>query len=126
MRLFLTITAVATLFYAMTGIVYAEGSFDGALVVKPRPMRAVVFGGGETGAWARHHPGQAPPWFMRDDLLVISRFSWEEGYPAWVTAYQWGAPATLASLVVVAVMGVVKLGRFVVRSRTMDSAPPHE
>ena len=68
----------------MTGFVFFEGSFGGALVVKPYPTHQVVFGGGEEGTWARHHPGQPPPWFMQEDLKVISSFDWEQGRPAWI------------------------------------------
>ena len=115
MRLLLIVTVITTLFYLMTGLVYAEGGFEGALVVKPYPMPAVAFGGGEEGAWARHHPGQAPPWFMRKDLTVIARFSWEEGDPAWVIAYEWGFLATLLAWVALAVIGAVRLIRVLAR-----------
>jgi hypothetical protein len=116
MRLLLIITVITTLFYLMTGLVYSEGGFEGALVVKPYPMYVVAFGGGEEGAWAQHHPGQAPPWFMQKDLTVISRFSWEEGGdPAWVAAYQWGCLATLLAWVALAVIGVVRLIRVLAR-----------
>jgi hypothetical protein len=61
MRILLVVTVVTTLFYLMTGLVYSEGGFEGALVIKPYPMRVAAFGGGEEGTWARHHPGQPPP-----------------------------------------------------------------
>jgi hypothetical protein len=109
MRLLLIVTVITTLFYLMTGLVYSEGGFDGALVVKPYPMHNVAFGGGEEGAWARHHPGQTPPWFMQKDLMVISRFSWEEGEPTWITAYDLGYLATLLAWVALAVIGAVRL-----------------
>jgi hypothetical protein len=115
MRLLLIVTVIATLFYLMTGLVYSEGGFDGALVVKPYPMPQAAFGGGEEGAWARRHPGQTPPWFMQKDLTVISGFSWEEGEPAWVTAYQWVYLATLLAWVTLAVIGAVKLIRALAR-----------
>jgi hypothetical protein len=116
MRILLIVTVMATLFYLMTGLVYSEGGFEGALVVKPYPMREAAFGGGEEGAWARHHPGQTPPWFMRKDLTVISRFSWEEGgSPAWVTAYALGHLAALLAWVVLAVIGAVRLIRVLAR-----------
>lgn len=99
----------------MTGLVYSEGGFDGALVVKPYPMYEVAFGGGEEGAWARHHPGQTPPWFMQKDLTVIYSFSWEEGGPSWVTAYRLGYLATLLAWVALAVTGAVKLIRVLAR-----------
>lgn len=99
----------------MTGLVYSEGGFEGALVVKPYPMREAAFGGGEEGSWARRNPGQAPPWFMQKDLTVISNFSWEEGGPAWVTAYRLGYLATLLAWVVLAVVGAVRLIRVVAR-----------
>lgn len=88
MRTALFIVMAATLFYSMTALVYYEGSFDGALVIKPYPMYHVIFGGGEAGTWARHHPGEPLPWFMQDDLRVVTRFSWEQGVPAGVTVYQ--------------------------------------
>ena len=113
MRILLIITVVATLFYLMTGLVYEEGGFGGVLAVKPYPMRVAAFGGGEAGTWARHHPGQPPPWFMQKDLRVIARFSWEEGgEPAWVIAYVLGYLATLLAWVALAFIGAVKLIRF--------------
>jgi hypothetical protein len=116
MRLLLIVTVITTLFYLMTGLVYSEGGFEGALVVKPYPMRVVMFGGGEEGAWARYHPGQTPPWFMQKDLMVISRFSWEEGGdPAWVTAYVLVYLATLLAWVALAVIGAVRLIRVLAR-----------
>jgi hypothetical protein len=115
MRLLLIVTVIATLFYLMTGLVYSEGGFEGALVVKPYPMPVVAFGGGEEGAWARHHPGQTPPWFMRKDLTVISSFSWEEGRPALVTAYVLGYLATLLAWVALAVIGAFRLIRVLAR-----------
>lgn len=117
-RILLVATLLLTLFYLMTGLVYWEGSFDGALVIKPYPMPGVAFGGGESGTWVRHHPGEALPWFMRDDFVVLSRFSWEEGYPAWVGAYEWTFLATLLLWVVVAIRGAVALVRLVARRRT--------
>lgn len=116
MRLLLIATVIATLFYLMTGLVYSEGGFDGALVVKPYPMLVAAVGGGEEGTWARHHPGQPPPWFMQKDLTVISTFSWEEGGdPAWVTAYGLGYLATLLAWVALAVIGAVRLIRVLAR-----------
>lgn len=109
MRLLLVVIIIATLFYSMTGIVYSEGGFDGALVVKPYPMHVVVFGGGEEGAWARHHPGQTAPWFMKNGLIVISKFSWEEGSPAWVVAYSLGYLVTLLAWVGIACVGVFRV-----------------
>ena len=99
----------------MTGLVYFEGSFEGALVVKPYPMYPVVFGGGEAGTWARRHPGQSIPWFMQKDLRVITDFSWEEGVPAGVTIYIFGALATLLAWVILAVIGAVKVLMVLVR-----------
>lgn len=94
----------------MTALVYFEGSFDGALVVKPYPMYATVFGGGEDGTWARHRPGDPLPWFMQNDLRVISGFSWEEGGdPPWVTVYELGFLATFLAWVAFPFIGAVKL-----------------
>lgn len=121
MRVLLIATVITTLFYLMTGLVYAEGGFEGALVVKPYPMREAAFGGGEEGAWARHHPGQGPPWFMRKDLTVISRFSWEEGGPAWVTAYGLGYLATLLAWAALALIGAVRLIRVLARREKFDT-----
>jgi hypothetical protein len=110
MRILLIVILIATLFYLMTGLVYFEGSFDGALVVKPYPMYVMVFGGGEDGMWARHHPGEPLPWFMQKDLREISRFSWEEGGdPAWVTAYVLGFLAIFLTWVALPFIGAVKL-----------------
>ncbi|HEY5883199.1 MAG TPA: hypothetical protein VIT88_00845 [Pyrinomonadaceae bacterium] len=117
MRLLLIVTFIATVFYLMTGLVFFEGSFEGALVVKPYPMRKILFGGGEAGTWARHHPGQPPPWFMQNELRIISEFSWEEGDPAWVTAYEMGVLTTLLAWVALAVIGVVKLLRVIVAQK---------
>ena len=121
MRLFLIVIVITTLFYLMTAVVYFEGSFDGAFVVKPYPMYQVVFGGGEAGTWARHHRGQLPPWFMQDDLKVIFRFDWEQGFPAWINAYYWGYLATLLVWAVIALVAPVKL-LMMIRAR-FDSAP---
>ena len=105
----------------MTAVVFFESSFDGALVVKPYPMYHVVFGGGEAGAWARHHPGQPLPWFMQDDLKLIFKFDWEQGHPAWTDAYYWGYLATLLVWAVIALIAPVKL-LVMIRAR-FDSAP---
>jgi hypothetical protein len=122
MRTLLIVTVLATLFYSMTGLVYEEGGFNGALVIKPYPMRVVAFGGGEAGTWARHHPGQPPPWFMQEELMIISHFSWEEGgNPAWVTAYVVGYLATLLAWVVLAVIGAVKLIKVLMRREQFTS-----
>lgn len=120
MRVLLILTVIATLVYSMTGLVYFEGSFDGALVVKPYPMYQVMFGGGEEGAWVRRHPGAEPPWFMQDDLVVIDNFSWEEGEPSWVSAYGWGAVVTLIAWSVLTVAGAVKVLRFLARRNEPD------
>ena len=111
MRLLLIgiILVMITAFYTMTGLVFFEGSFEGAFVVKPYPMYHVLFGGGEAGTWARHHPGQPPPWFMQDDLKVIFTLDWEQGYPAFIDAYVWGYLVTLLVWVVLAPIGAVKL-----------------
>lgn len=110
MRVLLIVIVITTLFYLMTGLVYFEGSFDGALVVKPYPMHVMAFGGGEDGTWARHHPGQPLPWFMQEDLRVISRFSWEEGGdPVWVNAYVLGFLASFLAWVALPFIAAVKL-----------------
>ena len=98
----------------MTGLVYFEGSFEGALVVKPYPMYPVLFGGGEEGMWARRHPGQSTPWFMQKDLRVIAPFDWEYGEPGGVTIYMFGALATLLAWVILAVIGAIKALTFLV------------
>jgi hypothetical protein len=48
---------------------------------------------------------------MQKDPRVISSFSWEEGGPAWVTAYGLGYLATLLAWVALAVIGAVRLMR---------------
>lgn len=121
MRLFLIVLGITTLFYLLTGLVYFEGSFEGALVLKPYPTYQVGFGGGEEGAWTRHHPGQQTPWFMQDDLKVISKFDWEQGRPAWTDAYFSGHLATLLGWVVIALIAPVKL-LMMIRARFV-SAP---
>jgi hypothetical protein len=98
-----------TLFYSMTALVYFEGDFAGAVVLKPYPMYPLIFGGGEEGAWARHHPGEPLPWFMQKDLTIISRFDWEQGAPVWVSAYEWGALATMLAWLALAFTAVLKL-----------------
>lgn len=105
----------------MTGLVYAEGGFEGALVVKPYPTHMLAFGGGEAGTWARHHPGQPLPWFLQEELMIISHFSWEEGSPGWVTGYVLGYVATLLAWIVLAIIGVVKLIRVLARRRRVVS-----
>ena len=112
MRILLIVAVIvmATVFYSMTAVVYFEGSFDGALVVKPYPMYATMLGGGEDDTWARHHPGEPLPWFMQKDLRVISSFSWEEGGdPVWVTAYEVGFLATFLAWVALPFVVAVKL-----------------
>lgn len=109
LRILLIVTVMATLFYSMTALVYREGDFAGALVLKPYPMYRVVFGGGEEGNWARRHPGQPLPWFMQEDLKIISRFDWEQGRPIWVEAYGWGALANILACLVLAFTVAIKL-----------------
>ena len=109
LRILLIVTVMTTLFYSMTALVYFEGDFGGALVLKPYPMYPWVVGGGEEGAWARHHPGEPTPWFMQKDLNIISRFDWEQGSPIWVEAYMWGALSTWLAWLVLAFTAVLKL-----------------
>ena len=54
-----------TAFYACTALVYEEGGFDFYLVLKPGHEWGWAFGGGEEGAWARRHPGEPSPWWIR-------------------------------------------------------------
>jgi hypothetical protein len=122
MRILFVITLAATLLYALTGIVYPEGDFSGTLVVKPHPMHPVEFGGGEEGTWARHHPGQPLPWFMQNDLTRIYRFSWEEGIPAWLTAYRLGYLAAHLAWVALAVIGAVRLVKALARRHGSDES----
>ena len=93
----------------MTALVYFEGDFAGALVMKPYPMYRVLFGGGEEGNWARRHPGEPPPWFMQDDLKIILPFDWEYGSPIWIEVYVWGAVANLLAWLVLAFAAAIKL-----------------
>lgn len=109
LRILLIVTVITTLFYSMTALVYREGDFAGALVLKPYPMYPVLFGGGEEGNWARRHPGQPLPWFMQQDLKIISRFDWEQGSPIWVEVYGWGAVATMLACLVLAFAAAIKL-----------------
>ena len=109
LRILLIVTVITTLFYSMTAVVYFEGDFGGALVLKPYPMYPSIFGGGEEGAWARHHPGEPSPWFMQKDLKIISRFDWEYGRPIWVEAYVAGALGTMLAWLVLAFTGMFKL-----------------
>jgi len=108
MRVLAALLLLLTLFYVMTGLVYQEGSFAGALVIKPYPMLQPAFGGGEEGAWARHHPSGDRPWFMRHDYVELWRFDWEYGVPFFVTAY---LAAYLVTPVGWVVLGVVWLVR---------------
>jgi hypothetical protein len=109
LRILLIVTVITTLFYSMTALVYREGDFAGALVLKPYPMYALIFGGGEEGNWTRRHPGEPLPWFMQQDLTIISRFDWEQGAPVWVSAYEWGALATMLAWLVLAFTAAIKL-----------------
>ena len=119
MRLLLILIVLATIFFSMTGIVYFEGCFDGALVVKPYPIFGAVFGGGEAGIWARRHPGQPLPWFMQDDLKIIFTFTWEYGYPRWVSVYELGFLTHLLALVVLPFIGAVKLVQLRARANSI-------
>ncbi len=121
MRKLIIVTLITTVFYAMTGLVFFEGSFAGALVFKPYPTPQVAFGGGEEGIWARYHPGQPPPWFMQKDLKVILSFDWEQGRAAWIDAYLWGYLATLLAWVALAPMSAVQL---IIRIRARFYSPP--
>lgn len=121
MRKLIIVTSITTFFYGMTGLVFFEGSFAGALVVKPYPTYQVAFGGGEEGIWARYHPGQPLPWFMQDDLKVILSFDWEQGRSAWIDAYLWGYLATLLAWVVLVPIGAVTL---LIRIRARLYLPP--
>jgi hypothetical protein len=87
MRTLLLVLGLLTLAYLGTGMVYDEGGFGVRLVVKPAPSPAIAFGGGEKGAWARAHPGEAAPWWQRDDVTVLVSDDWEGGPPLWVSAY---------------------------------------
>ena len=108
MRVSAAVLVVASVFYLMPGLVYVEGDFAGALVIKPRPMLQPTFGGGEEGAWARHYPGSPRPWFMRNDLIEVWRFDWEYGVPAWVTAYIWAYLFTILGWLAFGVAGAIQ------------------
>jgi hypothetical protein len=118
MRVVIAFLVTASVVYLMTGLVYAEGDFAGALVIKPYPMLPLTFGGGEEGAWARYHPGKPRPWFMRHDFVEICRFDWEYGVPALVPAYTWGYLLTILAWPVLGVVGVFKL---LIRRRKLAS-----
>ncbi len=122
MRFVFVLTIVASIFYLSTGLVYEQGGFNGVFVIKPRPTHVVSFGGGEEGTWARHHPGQAMPWFIQGDLRVISKFSWEEGVPGWVTAYYWGYLATILAWVCLSVSGLFRLARIATKPTTVSDS----
>lgn len=105
----------ATPFYLMTGLVFEEGAFGYDLVIKPRPMLAVEFGGGEDGIWARLHPGEPPPWWQAADLTRLVHLDWEGGYSAvyWTYIYGWlatllGWPALAIGLVLWALWRLVR------------------
>ena len=117
MRILTGILILTSVGYLMTGLVYVEGDFAGALVIKPHPMYQVEFGGGEEGAWARHHGGNPLPWFMRHDFVEIRRFDWEYGIPAWVTAYIWGYLLTILAWPALGVVGIIKLLKVVTREK---------
>lgn len=91
--------AAATLFYAMTALVYEEGGFGVDLVLKPRPEWLLAAGGGEEGAWRRDHPGRPEPWWLRGDHVVLLNGDREGGSPAWATAYGLGFLATAVAWV---------------------------
>lgn len=115
MRVLAAVLVVATLFYVMTGLVYQEGGFGAALVIKPHPMLQPSFSGGEEGAWARHHPGSERPWFQRGAYVELHRFDWEYAVPRWVTAYLAGYLLTPLAWLGFGVFGIFK---FLKRQRT--------
>jgi hypothetical protein len=121
MRKFIALTVMSTVIYLMTGLVYSEGGFDGALVMKPHPIPALTFGGGEEGSWERLHPNQAKPWFMHHDLHVIARFSWEEGSPSWVSAYTLGYLAVLLAWCALGAIAIIKAIRFFLNRRNLTN-----
>ena len=93
-RMVLTCAILSTAFYALTAIVYYEGSFACYLVLRPELSWGWFFGGGEEGAWARANPSLAPPWWMREQFIRLASCDWEYGHPWWVTAYTLGILAT--------------------------------
>jgi hypothetical protein len=74
-------------FYLMTAEVFDEGGFGVTLVVKPYPSWLISAGGGEEGAWQRHHPGEPLPWWLRGNYIPLIQDAWEGGMPLWVDAY---------------------------------------
>ena len=82
-------------FYLMAARVYYEGSLgESDLVLKPAPSLDIEVGGGEVGAWARAHPGQARPWWQSDHLTLLAwGGDWEQPV-AWTSFYEIGILAT--------------------------------
>lgn len=106
MKTWLIVCACTSVFYLMTGLVRYEGGFDQALVIKPRPILAITFGGGEEGQWRRTHPSDPMPWFMTGDYIQLIDLDWEERQPllADVYFYGWFVNALLTFGVVLAML----------------------
>ncbi len=78
---------VITAFHLWTGLVHQQGGFGFELVIKPWPMLAPRFGGGENNAWQRENPGKPEPWWLRGDYLSLAKGDWEDGDSDWWLVY---------------------------------------
>lgn len=115
------VLAVAlTVLYLTTARVYIEGSLaESWLMLKPLPSLENSMGGGEEGAWARAHPGQQPPWWRSEDAVrLLWGGDWEDPV-AWTLFYDLGILLTPALWLSLAVVGVVRLGRGLIATKTV-------
>lgn len=100
-----------TILYLMTARVFLEGTLgDSYLMLKPYPSFDNGMGGGEEGAWARAHPGQAPPWWQSSDAIrLLYGGSWEEDPVLWPTFYMLGYLLTPVLWLALAIGGLRRL-----------------
>lgn len=101
-----------TALYLTTARVYIEGSLaESWLMLKPSLSLENSLGGGEEGAWARAHPGQAQPWWRSEDAVrLLWGGDWEDPV-AWTLFYDLGILLTPVLWLTLAVLGLVRLGR---------------
>jgi len=120
MRIAFFALLLLTGFYLMTGIVYDEGGFGVQLVVKPRPSLTLLAGGGENGAWQRHHPNEPKPWWLVKNFIPIVEDDWEGGHPWWEEVYGFGLVATLLGW---PILGGANVFRYLRRRRVTALRP---
>jgi hypothetical protein len=89
MRAALAGLLLATGFYLMTAIVYAEEPFGVQLVLKPYPSLVLLARGGEE-VWRREHTGEPEPWYLTGNFVPLIDDDWEGGHPLWEEVYVHG------------------------------------